>query len=82
MARGNNKERVENGLRAQIITDRDGKPILAVLPIEILTALLAYAREGAENLRESETRHQKIQKKSATDSTMERNNNKLTTKKI
>lgn len=67
MARGNNKERVENGLRAQIITDRDGKPILAVLPIEVLAALLAYAREGAENLRESDTRHQKKPQQSATD---------------
>ncbi len=67
MARGNNKERVENGLRAQIITDRDGKPILAALPIEVLAALLAYARKGAENLRESDTRHQKKPQKSATD---------------
>ncbi len=67
MARGNNKERVENELHAQIITDRDGKPILAALPIEVLAALLVYVREGAKHLRESDTGHQKKPQKNATD---------------
>lgn len=48
MVRRTENNRARNGIQAQIITGRDGRPAFALLPLDIFVTLLAYARKGNE----------------------------------
>lgn len=48
MVRRTENNRARNGIQAQIIAGRDGRPAFALLPLDIFVTLLAYARKGNE----------------------------------
>ena len=50
--------RKENGIQAQIIAGRDGKPSHAVVPVEVFLTLAALARESVQGSRKTARRTQ------------------------
>ncbi len=48
MVQRTENNRARNGIQAQIIAGRDGRPAFALLPLDIFVTLLAYARKGNE----------------------------------